>query len=173
VIIVINLKVNIMAKLTKALFTDLDGTLIRTNSGRKFPIHSADWRFIPETLKALTYFYKQGYKIIIVTNQGGIGEGYMAEKVFIDKIDKICCTLEKRLEFKANSVSYFYCTGMDGYDRKPNPGMAFEAALEYELDIKESVMLGDYITDMQFARNAGMDDYYDILQIIQIDWENK
>lgn len=159
--------------MNKAVFTDLDGTVITTNSGRKFPIHSADWKFIPETLKALKYFYNKGYKIIIVTNQGGIEEGYIAEKVFISKIEKICKTLEKRLGMKANSVSYFYCTSMIGYYRKPNAGMAYEAALEYELDLNRSIMFGDYITDEQFTKNAGILEYFDINDIRYIDWENK
>lgn len=158
---------------TRAVFTDLDGTLITTASGRKFPIHSADWKFLPETLDALQYFYKNGYKIIIISNQGGIEEGYMAEKVFLGKIEHICKVLEKRLKFKRNSVSYSFCPKMKSYNRKPSAGMAYEAALEYELDLSNSIMFGNYITDEQFAENAGINEYYDINMIGHIDWINK
>lgn len=157
----------------KALFTDLDGTVITTNSGRTFPIHSADWRLIPETLNALQYFYKKGYKIIIITNQGGIGEGYVAEDVFIGKIEKICKTIEKKLKFKAGSICYSYCKDMESYYRKPSAGMAYDNALEFELNLIESVMLGDYKTDEQFATNAGIGEYINITEIINIDWQSK
>lgn len=157
----------------RAVFTDLDGTLITTASGRKFPIHSADWKFLPETLDALQYFYKNKYKIIIISNQGGIEEGYMAEKVFIGKIEEICKAIEGRLRFVPNSISYLFCSKMRSYNRKPSAGMAYEAALEYELDLRNSVMFGNYITDEQFAINSGIGEYYDINMISHIDWLNK
>lgn len=156
--------------LQKALFSDLDGTIITTQSGRKFPIHSQDWKFIPETLEALSYFYDKGFKIIIVSNQGGIEQGYMAEAVFTKKIEEICKVLEKRLKFKAGSVCYSYCKELISYNRKPNPGMAFDNALEFELDLRNSVMLGNYKTDEGFSTNAGLSQYIDIDIIRTNDW---
>lgn len=154
----------------KALFANLDGTIITTNSGRKFPIHSADWKFIPETLDALKYYYKKGYKIIIVTNQGGIEEGYMAEKVFIEKIGKICELLEKKLKFTPNSICYFYCPNMVDYNRKPNPGMAYEAAIDYELNLLDSIMLGNTDRDSKFTANAGIGTYIDVADLLLMNW---
>lgn len=159
-----------MSNLNKAVFIDLDHTLITTKSGRVFPIHSEDWKFLPDSLRALDYFYKAGYKIIIVSNQGGIEEGYITEKLFIAKIEKVCSTLEKLLKFKKNYIIYYYCSTMTDYNRKPNPGMAFEAALDYELDLIQSIMIGDMDSDKGFAVNAGINTYYDINDLPAIIW---
>jgi HAD superfamily hydrolase (TIGR01662 family) len=157
----------------KALFIDLDGTLITTNSGRKFPIHSNDWKLLPNTLEAIKYFYSKGYKIIIVSNQGGISEGYLAEKVFISKIEAVCAKIEKLIKLKENTIAYFYCKDMESYNRKPNPGMAYEAAMEYELNLSESVMFGDLESDKGFQVNSGIGEHYHITEINNIDWNSK
>lgn len=151
-----------MSTLQKAVFIDLDGTLITTKSGRRFPIHSEDWKFIPDTLNALKYFYKRKYKIIIVSNQGGIEEGYISESVFINKVEHICKSLEKHLSFKKNSTCYIYCSKMESYNRKPNPGMAYDMAIDHELDLHESVMIGDFESDKLFSIKAGIGTYYDV-----------
>ena len=159
-------------ELNKALFVDLDGTLIITRSGRKFPIHSEDWKLIPETVEAIKYYYKKDYKIIIVSNQGGIEEGYLDEKVFTRKIEQVCSTLEKVAKLKKNSIIYYYCKEMESYNRKPNPGMGFEAAVDYELSLSNSIMLGDFASDEGFAKECGMAIYHDIDSIKSINWGN-
>jgi len=153
-----------------AVFTDLDGTLIETRSGRKFPLHSEDWKFIDSTLAALKYYADKGYKICIVTNQGGIEQGYLTEKVFLRKINTVCAGLEKLLSLPSNTVSYAYCTEMESYHRKPNPGMAYDLALELCLDLKSCVMFGDRDSDQMFATNAGMRKYLSITEILDREW---
>ncbi len=155
-----------MKELQKVLFIDLDGTIITTRSGKKFPIHSEDWKFIPETLNAMLAYANKGYKIIIVTNQGGIESGFTTETVFMLKIEKICKSLEKVLNLKKNSICYYFCPSMEGYSRKPNPGMAFDAAIDYDLTFVDSVMIGDMDSDREFSRNAGISNYYSIEAIL-------
>lgn len=162
-----------MKQLTNALFLDLDQTLITTRSGRMFPLHSEDWKFIPETLKTIKHYYLEGFKIILVSNQGGIEEGYLTEKVFIHKIESICKALEKNIKLKKNSTSYFYCTTMVGYNRKPNPGMAFEAALEYEIDMTNSIMIGDMDSDMKFATQSGIGTYYHVSHLPSLNLDHQ
>lgn len=157
-------------ELDKALFLDLDGTIINTRSGRQFPLHSADWVLIPETLEAIKHYYRMDYRIIIVTNQGGIEQGYIAEKVFVAKIEEICKVIEKHCGLRKNSIIYSYCPKMENYYRKPNPGMAYELAIEYELNLRESVMIGDMITDNEFAIMSGIGTYIDIEEVKITDW---
>lgn len=149
----------------KALFADLDNTVIETESGRKFPIHSDDWKLIPEILPFIKKYTDNGYRLIIVSNQGGIESGYLTDVTFKNKIEAICKLIEKVNKLKKNSISFFYCKEMEGYNRKPNPGMAYEAALEYELDLSQCVMVGDYKTDEGFAKNAQIPLYIDIMDI--------
>lgn len=152
--------------LQKVLFIDLDGTIITTKSGREFPIHSDDWKLLPTTLDALTYFYNLNYKIIIVTNQGGISLGYVSEKVFINKIENICKKIEKILKFKEGTISYSYCKDMESFNRKPNPGMAFDNLSEYNLTLQDSIMIGDFQSDEDFSINAGISKFIHVDNLI-------
>lgn len=145
-----------MKQLQKVLFTDLDSTLIETKSGRTFPIHSDDWKFILPTLDVIKALYGKGYKVVIVTNQDGIESGFLSEKVFINKIETICKQLETLLKLESNSISYYFCPKMESYNRKPNPGMVALAMEDYELTLRDSIMLGDMGSDKEFAYNAGV-----------------
>lgn len=151
----------------KTLFTNLDNTLITTQSGKQYPVHSEDWRFIDETVDVLKKYSENGYKIVIVTNQGGITLGILNEKVFRNKLENICTKLEKVLNLSKNSILYRYSIHIkeEAYDRKPNPGMAFDVLYEEELTLKESVMLGSDISDEEFATNAGINTYISISDI--------
>jgi histidinol phosphatase-like enzyme len=58
-----------------------------------------------------------------------------------------------------NIDQIFFCADLDNdsYNRKPNPGMAFQAANQFpEIDLSKSIMVGNRISDMGFGRNAGM-----------------
>ncbi len=57
----------------------------------------------------------------------------------------------------------YYCSDLDdtSINRKPNPGMAFQAKADYPLiDFSKSFMIGNKLSDMQFGRNAGMNTVY-------------
>lgn len=68
----------------------MDGTLIKTKSGAVFPKDCSDWQLlfptVPDTLKQL---HTNGYKVIIFTNQAGIGLGRVKIDSFKEKIEKI------------------------------------------------------------------------------------
>ena len=66
----------------RALFLDLDHTLIKPSSGNVFPETLDDWEFIPEVIEFAKRLKSYGYYLVIVTNQGGIESGYITEKEF-------------------------------------------------------------------------------------------
>lgn len=141
--------------MTKALFISLDKTIIRPISGNRFN-DKDDWTLIEGVKDVINNFMIGGYKIVIVSNQGSISLGYITEQDFIDKIIAVCDALEEDVEGYKNSISYYYTTNMGGYNRKPNPGMAYEAAVEYELDLSNSIMVGNMATDREFAVKSGI-----------------
>lgn len=149
----------------KALFLDLDGTLIATRSGRDFPLHEDDWRFNDSVLACIKHYAKKEYDIYIISNQGGIESGYITVASFERKINKICDKIEKLLNLKEIVVGFIYCANMISYNRKPNPGMAYELAIEHELDLRNSVMVGDMQSDREFAINAGIGKYLSITEV--------
>ena len=148
----------------RALFLDLDGTIIITKSGKNFPTDIDDWMFIPKVLDNIKFYSDQGYIICIVTNQGGIELGYITHENIDNKLKDITKEIEHRIGTYVNTV---YCPYMSGYHRKPNPGMAYKMALELELDLKNSIMVGDSESDKTFAENANIGNFCYITEFIK------
>lgn len=154
--------------MNKALFLDLDGTIIKTKTGKTFPKSINDWQFIPNVVSRIGLYHAAGYKIFIVSNQGGISLNYLTEQDFITKITNICTAIEKELKLPTNVISFQYCKEMEDYNRKPKPGMAYELAMEHELDLSHSIMVGDRPEDLDFAMNAGIHRYMWIEDFVAI-----
>jgi D-glycero-D-manno-heptose 1,7-bisphosphate phosphatase len=153
-----------------AIFIDLDGTLIETLSGETFPQSILDWKFKNGILDALEKFKEK--HLIIVSNQGGIEKGLISDVEFVTKIKKIISELDKRGYKK---VSFSYCkTNEEGdFFRKPNPGMAYAFANNYQLDLTSCLMIGDASgndswsdSDLKFAEKTNMR-YYDVKKFIE------
>jgi D-glycero-D-manno-heptose 1,7-bisphosphate phosphatase len=108
---------------------------------------------LPETLKELSTVFA---KIFIVTNQRGIGRGLMTDQDLTD----IHYRMLKEITAAGGRIDkIYYCSSMDNShpDRKPNPGMAFNAKADFPgIDLDKSIMVGNNISDMEFGRNAGM-----------------
>lgn len=95
---------------------DLDGTIITTQSGKVFPIDNKDWKInYPEVTKTIRTLSDDGYKIVIFTNQGGLGKKKVNEKSFKEKVENIIDVIK-------TPVQVFVATQSDIY-RKPAPGM--------------------------------------------------
>jgi bifunctional polynucleotide phosphatase/kinase len=68
----------------------MDGTLIKTKSGLVFPKDCNDWQLLyPEVPNKLKQFHANGYKVVIFTNQAGLGTGKVKIKDFKLKIEKV------------------------------------------------------------------------------------
>ena len=100
-------------------------------------------------------FFRKHYDLIlIVTNQQGIGKGLMTEA----DLTAVHAKLQEALGDTVDRI--YHCPELErahSFRRKPNIGMALQAHRDYpELRLKESVMVGDSMTDMLFGRRAGM-----------------
>lgn len=94
---------------------DLDGTLIGTLSGRKFASDHADWKLMPHVKDKLKELHSSGYRIIILTNQGGLPKGKPTKDDFKKKMNAIATELDLPLLVIAASGQDIYrkpCTGM-------------------------------------------------------------
>jgi len=147
----------------KALFLTLDNTLIFTKSGQKYPVHSKDWIINVDLFDTIKKYYKENYKVIIVDNQDSVAHGFVDIRVFEEKISEILEILERACSIKKNAVSYMFWTGdRDEYYRLPNPGLIYECALEYELDIPNSILIGNSDEDYNLHQYSGIKYYKDI-----------
>lgn len=154
-----------MIQLNKCLFLDLDGTIIRTKSKETFPKDINDWEIIEGVLPAMKRYVEKGYIVCIVSNQGGIELGHLTEADMDLKLQDIRREVEAYIR---TDVNVAYCPHMDGYYRKPNPGMAYYFAIELKINLRESVMVGDNNSDCEFAIMAGISGYLHVNQFRDI-----
>jgi len=144
----------------KALFLDRDGVI---NYDKKYVYRIDDFEFRPEIFEVLHKAQSLNYLSIIVTNQAGIGRGYYSENDF-----QILNDWMKR-EFAKKGIriqAVYFCPyhpehGIGKYKkdsnfRKPGTGMILQAAKEYDLDLKNSVLVGDKPSDIEAGRNAAI-----------------
>lgn len=136
------------------LFLDRDG-VINYNKDDSYVFNISEFKFIPGVHEAIQKLSSVFGQIIILTNQRGIGKGLMDEAV----LNEIHQHMIDEIEQSGGRIdSLYYCMITDDkhHDRKPNPGMALEAAHMYpEIDFSTSIMVGDKMSDMQLGRNIG------------------
>jgi D-glycero-D-manno-heptose 1,7-bisphosphate phosphatase len=135
----------------KAIFLDRDGTLMRDVD---YCSKAADVELLEGVHKLLPKLKRAGFKLIIVTNQSGIGRGYFTEGDFWS----VQYELEKQLGPGVIDATYFCADTPQNASnrRKPNPGMLLEAAREWGIDLKQSYMVGDKASDTQAGIRAGV-----------------
>ena len=95
-----------------------------------------------------------GFKLIIVTNQSGIGRGYFTEEDFW----AVQHELQKQLGAGIIDATYFCADTpqQESERRKPNPGMLLEAATDLSIDLDQSYMVGDKASDSEAGIRAGV-----------------
>jgi D-glycero-D-manno-heptose 1,7-bisphosphate phosphatase len=137
--------------MAEAVFMDRDGTLI-VDVG--YCSHADQVRLLPRVKENLHRLKARGLKLVIITNQSGIGRGYFAEADF--------WSVQKKLEEKIGpgviDATYF-CPDRPGEDsvrRKPAPGMLLEAARDLGIDLPRSFMVGDQCSDVEAGIRAGV-----------------
>ncbi len=139
-----------------SLFLDRDGVINRRIVGG-YVQTPEEFVFLPGVLKSLAFFGKAFGKIIVVTNQQGIGKGLMDEKQ-LEAVHQKMLREVKKAGGRIDAV--FYCPDLTSKPencRKPSPYLAREAQKMFpEIDFSRSVMAGDSESDMAFGKNAGM-----------------
>jgi D,D-heptose 1,7-bisphosphate phosphatase len=136
----------------RAVFMDRDGTIM-TDYG-----HLADpdqVRFLPGVLEGLERLQAAGFKLIVITSQSGVEQGLLTR----EEVEAVHERIEERAaEEGVFFAGLYYCTHLKdsgSFFRKPQPGMLYQAALEHEIHLGESFMLGNYATDIGAGRRAG------------------
>jgi len=144
----------------KALFLDRDG-VINVDHGY---VHTPNnFEFIDGIFELVIAANRAGYLVIVVTNQAGIGRGYYT----IDKFNHITDWMSDRFaEQGAQIDAVYFCPhhpkmGVNEYRRhcdcrKPAPGMIRKAELEHGIDLENSFLIGDRLSDMEAAKTAGI-----------------
>lgn len=136
---------------TKALFLDRDGVV---NVDKNYVYKEQDFEFCEGIFALCQLFLSKGFKIFIITNQSGIARGFYSEKDFEQLSEFMCKGFEKQ---GINITKIYYCPHLEKCEcRKPKPGMLLQAQNEFDIDLTNSVFIGDNVTDMEAGKNAGV-----------------
>lgn len=148
-------------KKRKAVFLDRDGVLCEDTD---YVTSFEKMHIFPYAKDAVSEIHAKGYLAIVVTNQSGVARGFMSEEM-VKKLNEY-------LKKETGVDAIYYCPHLppDGEEklpyrircncRKPGTGMFEQAVSDYEIDIRESYMVGDRETDILAGKNAGLKTAY-------------
>lgn len=137
-----------------ALFLDRDGVIIENRSN-----HVRAWQdvaFLPGALSALSALANSDYRVIVVTNQSVIGRGLVSAQDVIDIHQRIVAVVAQRGGRIDASYMCPHAPEDECACRKPQPGLLLQAANEWDIDLAQSIMIGDALSDLAAGQAAGV-----------------
>lgn len=139
---------------TQAVFLDRDGTINFNEPGYVHKIK--DFKFTPRALIALRKLSQTKYKIIIVTNQSGIGRGLFTEKD-LQVLHRWMLRLFKKEKIRIDKIYHCPHVTEDNCScRKPKIGMLKEAVKEFGINLSKSWIVGDSEREVQMGKEANL-----------------
>ncbi len=139
----------------RAVFLDRDGTI---NRDVGYPSHFGQIHIYPSSYKAVRKINQAGFLAVVITNQSGIGRGFLSEEDLESLHQKMSESFNARM---ARIDGFFHCPhylsssvaryNIDCSCRKPNPGMGLQAASALDIDLNRSYMIGDKVEDILFG----------------------
>lgn len=144
--------------LNKAVFYDRDG-IVNVEVG-DYITRVEDFKLLPSFIHFLKQMQDAGYLAVIITNQAGIAKGRYNNNT----LRQMHAKLEEQLKSEKLKVdAIYYCPHHDDYGkclcRKPNSLLVEKALARFQIDPKQSFMIGDKIRDKQCAEGAGVKGY--------------
>jgi D-glycero-D-manno-heptose 1,7-bisphosphate phosphatase len=138
---------------TKAVFLDRDGVVNRAivRDGKPYsPMTLEELEISPDVPDLLSMLHDAGFKLIIITNQPEVARG----RLEIKTLDAIHNLIKKTLPIDDIKVC---CHDNEDHClcRKPAPGLFFDAAAQYQIDLTQSYMIGDRWKDIEAGKLAG------------------
>lgn len=151
-------------KLTPAIFLDRDGVINKWvhpgPDAKAEDFYVTKWEqfeFLPKVFDALRLLQSLGYKLIVISNQSGIDN----PDVDCDwhSINQIFVRMRTELKEHGLDVMFKFCRHMPNAGcacRKPSPGMIYDVAVNINIDLSKSWMIGDQWSDINAGMNAGI-----------------
>ena len=136
--------------LSPAVFVDRDGTIMEDCDYCSDPKDVKIFSGVPEALRRLK---AHGFKLIVITNQSGIGRGLITVEQYRAVETELLRQLDGLIE------ATYFCPDVPGQHsscRKPAPGMILQAEQEHRIDLSRSFFIGDKEIDVECGHNAGV-----------------
>ena len=142
-----------MGFLKKVVFLDRDGTINRDSAD--YIKSRAEFEFIPGSLEGIRILSANDFTCIVITNQSALARQYLA----LDELTAMHNQMCREVAAAGGKIAdIFFCPHMPdaGCDcRKPEPGLIHQARLKYNIDLADSLMIGDHLKDISCGLNAG------------------
>lgn len=139
----------------KALFLDRDG-VINVENPNGYILRQEDFEFMSQVPEALALLQTQFDLMLVVTNQRCVGR----KLISIEDLESMHSWMVGKLaqsNVRIDRVYYAPALDSDDFYRKPNPGMGLQALKDFpEIDVKNSFMVGNNLSDMEFGRKLGL-----------------
>jgi D-glycero-D-manno-heptose 1,7-bisphosphate phosphatase len=145
--------------MNKAIFLDRDGTIIEEKG---YICRLRQSEIFPFSAEAVRLMNEHHFKAIVITNQSAIARGICSR----EQVETIHREIAETLAKQSAVIDRFYycpfhpeaaipeCRKKSGW-RKPLPGMIFQAAADFHIDLSQSYMVGDDLVDIETGKNAG------------------
>ncbi len=137
----------------RAIFLDRDGVI---NIDKQYVSKIEDFEFTEGIFELLGFLQKQGYLLIVITNQSGIGCGYYTQDDFDTLTD---WKLQQLRQQGIEITGVYHCPHAPEWEcacRKPSPKMLQDAQKEFDIDMSASWMIGDKQSDIEAGKRAGV-----------------
>ena len=144
--------------MNKAVFLDRDGTI---NVEKNYLYKIEEFQFLPGVIEGLKKFQSAGYLLIIITNQSGIARGYYTEQDYYKLTEYM---LKKFENYGIYITDVLYCPhhpqgSVEHYKkdcncRKPKLGLFYEASKKWNIDLDNSIAIGDKFRDLEICKNT-------------------
>jgi D-glycero-D-manno-heptose 1,7-bisphosphate phosphatase len=137
----------------KLVILDRDGVINQDSD--QFIKNTTEWKPIPGSLEAIAKLNHGGYRVVVASNQSGIGRGLLdmgALNAINDKMYRVLAQVGGRID------ALFYCPHAADANcdcRKPKPGMFVDIAQRFNVDLAGVPSVGDSLRDLQAAATAG------------------
>lgn len=159
-----------------AFFLDRDGVI---NDDKGYVIKKEDFTWKKKIKEGIKLLNEKNYYVFVITNQSGIGRGYYSEK----KLLLLHEWINEELNLRGAHIDYFFYAPyykfskkkkyrIGSYFRKPNPGMLNLAKKNWSIDFKNSVLIGDKVSDIQLGKKFKLRSYlvkknYNFLSLVR------
>jgi histidinol-phosphate phosphatase family protein len=142
-----------MKKRKPAVFLDRDGTILNERGYLSDPNRL---KFYPSAFRGLKRLQNAGYKLVVITNQSGIGRGYFT----LETLSKIHLRFKQVLAQHGIRIDgIYFCPHLPENNcdcRKPKTKLIKKAVRDLDIDLRHSYLIGDQKRDVQLADNVGI-----------------